>query len=128
MSNAAVAAIAFALEPTTDEGLVFLEYWNEGSFDICRREWPQAPEACYIGADLMHPETVKLMKAQSDLQDHAENWRMFLKLGDFSAATDFGGMFWRGVINLPTHNHPTVEAAIANAVKLERLASSKKAA
>lgn len=54
-NNAAVAAIQFALED--DEGLLFLRYWNEGEFDVLRREWPEAPEEVYIGADpLYQPE------------------------------------------------------------------------
>lgn len=54
--NAAVAAIQFALE--TDEGLVFLRCWNEGNFDAIRREWPEAPEDVFVGADPLHPATV----------------------------------------------------------------------
>jgi hypothetical protein len=53
--DAAVAAIQFALE--TDDGLTFLRLWNQGDFDTTRREWPEAPEAVYIGADPLHHET-----------------------------------------------------------------------
>ena len=53
--NAAVAAIQFALE--TDEGLAFLRCWNEGNFDAIRREWPEAPESVFVGADPLHPAT-----------------------------------------------------------------------
>ena len=58
--NAAVAAIQFALE--TDEGLAFLRCWNEGNFEAIRREWPEAPEAVFIGADPLHPATVAQMQ------------------------------------------------------------------
>lgn len=51
--DAALAAIEFALQ--TDDGLTFLRLWNEGDFDALRREWPEAPDAIYIGADPMHP-------------------------------------------------------------------------
>lgn len=54
--DAAVAAIQFALE--TDEGLEFLRRWNYGDFDVIRREWPEAPESVFIGADPLHPSTV----------------------------------------------------------------------
>src|SRR5690606_7677258 len=54
-SDPAVAAIQFALQ--TDEALPFLQCWNEGNFDTIRREWPEAPEEVFIGADPMHPET-----------------------------------------------------------------------
>lgn len=53
--NAAVAAIQFALE--TDDGLTFLRLWNYGEFDKTRRDWPDAPEDVYIGADPLHPVT-----------------------------------------------------------------------
>lgn len=47
--NAAVEAIQFALHG--EEGLAFLRCWNEGNFDACREEWPEAPAACYLGVD-----------------------------------------------------------------------------
>jgi hypothetical protein len=50
--DAAVAAIAFALQDV--DGIGFLRYWNGGDFDVCRREWPDAPEEVYIGADPLH--------------------------------------------------------------------------
>ena len=53
--NAAVAAIQFALE--TDDGMAFLRCWNEGNFEAIRREWPEAPEAVFVGADPLHPAT-----------------------------------------------------------------------
>lgn len=48
-TNAAVAAVAFALE--TDEGMAFLRAWQYGDFDVIRREWPDAPKEVFIGAD-----------------------------------------------------------------------------
>lgn len=51
----AMAAIQFALE--TDEGMSFLRCWNEGDFEAIRREWPEAPETVFIGADPLHPES-----------------------------------------------------------------------
>lgn len=53
--NAAVAAVQFAL--SADEGMEFLRCWNQGDFDVCRREWPEAPETVYVGADPLHPLT-----------------------------------------------------------------------
>lgn len=52
---ASIAAINFALE--TDDGLEFLRAWREGEFEAIRRDWPEAPEAVYIGADPTHPGT-----------------------------------------------------------------------
>lgn len=47
--SASVAAIQFALD--ADEGITYLRLWNQGDFDACRREWPEASDDCYIGAD-----------------------------------------------------------------------------
>ena len=51
-NDAAVAAIQFAL--SDDDGMQFLRLWNGGDFDIIRREWPDAPEEVFIGADPLH--------------------------------------------------------------------------
>lgn len=34
-----------------EEPLEFLRCWNQGDFDICRKDWPDAPPECYLGAD-----------------------------------------------------------------------------
>ncbi|MEL0579072.1 hypothetical protein AACK17_10990 [Pectobacterium punjabense] len=49
--EAAVAAIQFALELDADECKMFLRYWNEGEFDILRKEWGGIPDEVFIGAD-----------------------------------------------------------------------------
>lgn len=49
--SAAVSAIQFAL--VTDEGIEFLRCWNQGNFDAIRREWPEAPNEVFIGADTL---------------------------------------------------------------------------
>lgn len=54
-NNPAIAAILFAIND--EEGLDFLEAWVEGNFDYIRKEYPDAPEEVYIGADPLHPET-----------------------------------------------------------------------
>lgn len=58
--NAAMAAIAYVLNSRTEDPLdplQFLRLWNEGEFDVLRREWPDAPDEIYIGADpLFKPE------------------------------------------------------------------------
>ena len=51
--DASVAAIKYALQSGLD-GLDFLRYWNEGEFDIVRREGPDAPESVFIGADPLY--------------------------------------------------------------------------
>lgn len=50
--DAAVAAIQFAL--ADDDGMTFLRLWNEGEFDVIRREWPDAPGEVFIGADPLY--------------------------------------------------------------------------
>ncbi|MGN8188573.1 hypothetical protein ACTJLD_21555 [Burkholderia sp. 22088] len=51
----ACAAIQFALSLDDGSSIDFLNNWNEGEFDVLRREWPEAPEDVYIGADPLHP-------------------------------------------------------------------------
>ncbi len=77
MANAAVAAIQFALE--TDDGLSFLRLWNEGEFDVLRKEWPDAPEAIYVGADPLYVSrskssapTVYIGKSKADFEAKSE--------------------------------------------------------
>lgn len=60
--TAAVAAIEFALQPDSD-GLEFLRVWFHGDFDAIRKEWPEAPEAVFIGADPLHPATLAEQEA-----------------------------------------------------------------
>ncbi|MBJ9508258.1 hypothetical protein, partial [Acinetobacter baumannii] len=35
----------------TDDAMEFLNYWNEGEFDILRRNWNNIPDEVFIGAD-----------------------------------------------------------------------------
>jgi hypothetical protein len=56
--HAAVAAIEFALKD--DDCEAFLRCWNEGNFDAIRREWPEAPEEVFIGADSLHVSNGKV--------------------------------------------------------------------
>ncbi|BBI61759.1 hypothetical protein [Vreelandella sulfidaeris] len=51
-TESCVAAIKFALE--TDDGLAFLRCWYEADFDDIRRDWPEAPEEVFIGADPLY--------------------------------------------------------------------------
>lgn len=60
--TAAVAAVQFALE--ADDGMTWLRLWNEGEFDTLRKEWPETPEACFIGADPLHPATKAALSAR----------------------------------------------------------------
>lgn len=39
------ALVKFLLE--AGEPMAFLRCWNEGNFETCRHEWPEAPEAVY---------------------------------------------------------------------------------
>ena len=54
-SNPAGAAIQFAL--ADEDGMLFLRLWNEGNFDVIRREWPDAPEDVFIYADQFHKDS-----------------------------------------------------------------------
>lgn len=57
MADASVAAIEFALDTETECPMDFLRCWFHGDFDVIRREWPEAPEAVFVGADPLHPMT-----------------------------------------------------------------------
>ena len=50
-SDPALAAMQFAIALDAHGCKDFLELWNEGEFDVLRREWPAAPDKVYIGAD-----------------------------------------------------------------------------
>lgn len=41
------ALIKFLLDNDTEQPMDFLRLWNEGSFQECRRDWPEAPGALY---------------------------------------------------------------------------------
>lgn len=45
------AVVAFTLElaetENSDDAIAFLRNWNEGEFDVLRKEWPEAPEEIY---------------------------------------------------------------------------------
>lgn len=49
--NPGAAVIEFALTLRGDDCHTFLHYWSEGEFDVVRRNWPEAPDDVYIGAD-----------------------------------------------------------------------------
>lgn len=69
-SNAALAAIQFAL--TADEGFEFLRCWHQGDFPAIRKEWPEAPEAVFIGADPLHKASAQggsILAADVTLED-----------------------------------------------------------
>ena len=54
-SSAFNAAINYALKcGTGDGGLEFLACWREGNFGAIRREWPDAPDAVFKGADPLY--------------------------------------------------------------------------
>lgn len=52
-SDPACEAIRYALEECEDDhdAIQFLKYWNEGEFDILRRDWPNLADALFSGAD-----------------------------------------------------------------------------
>lgn len=53
--DAAVEAIKFAVN-SNDYQMEFLRLWLHGDFDVIRREWPEAPESVFIGADPLYKE------------------------------------------------------------------------
>lgn len=53
MAPPALAAIRFALQ-LKGNGLAFLRAWDNGEFDDIRENWPDAPEAVFLGVDIFH--------------------------------------------------------------------------
>lgn len=87
---AAVAALQFALDEGDDDPIAFLRCWFEGDFEAIRAEWPKAPEAVFIGADPLHPETPEQATESRDAWwgKFADLPRFsFLKVGPFDAVT-----------------------------------------
>lgn len=75
-ADPALAAIKFALHEPDGEGLAFLRAWLHGAFSEIRRDWPEAPDAVFIGADPLHPGTHALAQhasttASTDATDQA---------------------------------------------------------
>ena len=76
-TDAAVAIIQFILGgegsfmDDDDEKVDLLRRWNEGDFDYIRRNYPEAPEAIYIGADPLYKPKVA-DGPQVDEAGHAE--------------------------------------------------------
>lgn len=63
LPDAAVAAIRYALRAEREDGsgIDFLREWNEGGFNEIRRDWTNVPEAVFIGADTLHPQTASVV-------------------------------------------------------------------
>jgi len=51
--KAAIAAIQYAISSGL-EGIEFLRCWDEGNFDAIRKEWSDAPDAVFVGADPLY--------------------------------------------------------------------------
>lgn len=58
-NNPALAVIAYITNTDFDsnieddgDAMEFLNYWNEGEFDILRRNWKNIPDEVFIGAEV----------------------------------------------------------------------------
>ncbi|MFU9046308.1 hypothetical protein ACNAUY_07935 [Acinetobacter tibetensis] len=54
-NNPALAVIQYMLSDNVDgsyDAMEFLSYWNEGEFDILRRNWDNIPDEVFIGAEV----------------------------------------------------------------------------
>lgn len=50
-NDAAIEAMKFALQ--APDGMEFLRLWMEGNFASIRKEWPNAPDAIFAGAETL---------------------------------------------------------------------------
>ena len=57
--NPAVEAIKYALKNHCDGGIEFLRCWMYGDFGAIRKEWPDAPEGVFVGADPLYAKEKK---------------------------------------------------------------------
>lgn len=62
-TECSTAAIEFALNNHADGGMEFLRCWFNGDFEAIRKEWPEAPEAVFVGADPLHPKAAQAADA-----------------------------------------------------------------
>lgn len=53
-----LAVIQYTLSLLPEDGQYFLTLWDRAEFPELRKEFPNAPEAVYIGSDASHPETL----------------------------------------------------------------------
>lgn len=55
-NNPALAVIQYIMDGNNvednDDAMTFLDYWNEGKFDILRRNWKNIPDEVFIGAEV----------------------------------------------------------------------------
>jgi hypothetical protein len=62
-ADAALAVIAYMVDLAEngedDDVAFFLSHWNEGEFGVLRKEFPDVPEAVFIGPDPLHPATIR---------------------------------------------------------------------
>lgn len=73
-NDASVDAIQYALSDECGDGLQFLHYWNEGEFDIIRRNWANVPDAVFIGADPLMKIAAHESPSKSQLTDEEMLW------------------------------------------------------
>ena len=78
----AIAAIEFALTQGP-ECRAFLESWLHGDFPEIRRDWPEAPDAVFVGADPMHPGT----RISPDLETNSATTGAHAQSIDLNAAS-----------------------------------------
>lgn len=55
-NNPAAAVVAYIMDGENvndnDDAMEFLHYWNEGEFDILRRNWKNIPDEVFVGAEV----------------------------------------------------------------------------
>lgn len=116
-NSASVAAIQFAL--TAEQGMDWLRLWNEGDFDACRKEWPEAPVECYDGADPLAAESTP-----GATDDEIASWAERHNLNFGGSATDARCAFEDAESH---HLTRATEAAAVRGVVTEVLAELRRA-
>ncbi|GMG94887.1 hypothetical protein Cmtc_61070 [Cupriavidus sp. TKC] len=81
-SSAAIAAIAYAV--TAEEGITFLRCWQQGEFETIRVDWPNAPEAVFLGVE--PPELAQLSGRDDAPQERSTFAEQVIRILESSAS------------------------------------------
>jgi hypothetical protein len=92
---------------TTDDPMNFLRCWNEGNFEACRREWPEAPDEVYPAPFFEQDDR--------EMKEEAAIWKLIHKHARDLHAVDY----WSGSCKDSNKLHKAYESgdALSKALK-----------
>ena len=102
----------------TDEALVFLRCWNEGNFDACRKEWPEAPSDLYPDTFLF--QAAPAAQADSVLEDAARLDWLEQHDGRYCNIDKVASVVGTGFLTESQGNMPQVHSTLRAAIDAAR--------